>query len=81
MKITNVQEVEAFLKTADDCHGEVFMTDDAGNKYNIKSALTQYLVIGLLTKPNNSLELWCNEKEDKYRFLSFFAGHPHMLLD
>ena len=42
MKIKNVKDVETFLKVVNECEGEVTLTSVYGDKYNLKSTLTQY---------------------------------------
>ena len=77
MKLRNVEEVEEFLATVKECKGGVVLTSTEGDKYNLKSTLSQYIAIGqLLSERARELELWCDYKEDEGRFLKFFAEHP-----
>ena len=51
-----------------------------GDKYNLKSELSQYLAIGALLKEHgNWLELFCSQKEDEIHFFHFFAEHPEVV--
>ena len=43
MKIKNIKNVETFLEVVNGCKGEVTLTSVYGDKYNLKSALTQYV--------------------------------------
>ena len=47
------------------------------DRYNLKSALTQYIAIGaLLDNHGEDLELFCNNKLDEPLFLNFFYNNP-----
>lgn len=48
MKIKNIKNVETFLAVVNECKGEVTLTSVYGDKYNLKSALTQYVAIAAL---------------------------------
>ena len=41
MKIKNIKDVETFLKVVDECKGDVTLTSVYGDKFNLKSKLTQ----------------------------------------
>ena len=45
MKINKIEQVAEFLKTIDKCEGEVYLTSSFGDKYNLKSNLTEYVAI------------------------------------
>ena len=42
MKIKNLKDVETFLNVVNECKGDVTLTSQYGDKFNLKSALTQY---------------------------------------
>ena len=48
MKIKNIKDVETFLKVVNECEGEVTLTSIYGDKYNLKSTLTQYVAVAAL---------------------------------
>ena len=48
MKIKNIKNVETFLEVVNGCKGEVTLTSVYGDKYNLKSALTQYVAVAAL---------------------------------
>lgn len=48
MKIKNIKDVETFLKVVNECKGEVTLTSIYGDKYNLKSTLTQYVAVAAL---------------------------------
>lgn len=80
MKMSNISDVQDFLKTVDQCDGQVWMQSSYGDQYNMKSLLTQYLVIGELVKDHkNDLELFCELTSDECKFYDFFAKHPSVL--
>ena len=80
MKIKNIKNVETFLAVVNECKGEVTLTSVYGDKYNLKSALTQYVAVAaLLGDHGEELELWCTDKDDDKKFLKMFNEHPEML--
>ena len=79
MKLTKISQVEEFLAIVNSCKGEVWLTSQYNDKYNLKSALTQYIAIGaLLGEHGDELKLGCEYKEDEMKFLKFFFEHPEM---
>lgn len=80
MKIKNIKNVETFLAVVNECKGEVTLTSVYGDKYNLKSALTQYIAVAaLLGDHGEELELWCTDKDDEKKFFKMFNEHPEML--
>ena len=80
MKIKNIKNVETFLAVVNECKGEVTVTSVYGDKYNLKSALTQYVAVAaLLGDHGEELELWCTDKDDEKKFFKMFNEHPEML--
>lgn len=80
MKIKNIKNVETFLSVVNECKGEVTLTSVYGDKYNLKSALTQYVAVAALVGDyGEELELWCTDKDDEKKFLKMFSEHPEML--
>ena len=72
MKLTNIDEVNSLLRVVDECSGDVFITSAYGDKYNLKSKLSQYIAIGALLGHNaDELEIWCENKTDEERVLIF----------
>ena len=79
MKIKNIKNVETFLAVVNECKGEVTLTSVYGDKYNLKSALTQYVAVAaLLGDHGEELELWCTDKDDEKKFFKMFNEHPEM---
>lgn len=80
MKIKKLSQVNWFLGVANECNGDVWLTSSYGDKYNLKSALSQYLsVAALLSEKGDELELWCQNREDEERFYKLFNEHPEIL--
>lgn len=80
MKIKNIKNVETFLSVVNECKGEVTLTSVYGDKYNLKSALTQYVAVAALVGDHGEeLELWCTDKDDEKKFLKMFNEHPEMI--
>lgn len=79
MKLTNITQVKEFLKVADDCGGDVWLESPEGDKFNLKSKLSQYVAIGaLLSNHGDMLELYCSTKEDEYKFIDFLNSNVYM---
>lgn len=80
MKIRKIEDVNTFLKAVDQCKGDVTLTSQYGDKFNLKSKLTQYVAVAaLLGDHGDELELWCTDKEDEARFLKMFKEHPEIV--
>lgn len=80
MKLTKISQVEDFLTIVNTCKGDVTLTSQYGDKYNMKSLLTQYVAIGaLLGERGDELELFCSLKEDEAKFLKFFNENPEVI--
>lgn len=80
MEIKNIKDVETFLKIVDSCNGEVTLTSVYGDKFNMKSKLTQYVAVSaLLGEHGDELELWCSDKCDEEKFLKMFSDYPEMV--
>lgn len=80
MKIKNIKNVETFLAVVNECKGDVTLTSVYGDKYNLKSALTQYVAVAALVGDHGEeLELWCTDKDDEKKLLKMFNEHPEML--
>ena len=80
MKLKNIDQVHEFLTVVDECKGEVFLTSSFGDKFNLKSKLSQYIAVAaLLGQHGEELELWCDEKEDEAKMLDFLAEHRDLV--
>lgn len=80
MNIKNIDMVYDFLKAADKCKGEVYMTSIYGDKYNLKSKLSQFVAVAaLLSEHGDELELWCSNHADEEYFREYFQKYPDVL--
>lgn len=80
MKITNISEIEGFLSAVRKCHGDVYLLSLRGDKYNLKSELSQYIAIGaLLGERGRDLELFCEDKDDEVYFFQYFHDYPNVI--
>lgn len=79
MKITNIAQVEDFIKAVDKCDGEVWLESPYGDKLNLKSRFSQYIALGqLLGEHGEYLDLYCSEPNDKAYFFKYFADYPEV---
>ena len=77
MRLKNIEEVTDFLTTVDACKGDVWLESQYGDKFNLKSKLSQYIAMGaLLSDDHEILELFCSHKDDEQKFLKYFEEHP-----
>ena len=81
MKLRNLGEVNDLLKTVDQCRGVVWLSDDDGNRINLKSKLSQYVAVGmLLSDHGRDMDLFCEFAEDEAKFWLLLSDHPDMEL-
>ena len=79
MRIKNIKDVEVFLNVVKQCKGDVTLTSQYGDKFNLKSELSQYVAVAaLLGDHGDELELWCTDKSDETKFLEMFKDNPEM---
>lgn len=80
MRLTNITEVEAFKNAIEQCKGDVWLESNQGDRYNLKSSLSQYIALSaLLTIHGSELELFCQDTTDEHFFFEFFHKHPETL--
>lgn len=80
MKLTNINQIHSFLSIVDSCNGDVWLESKEGDKFNLKSPLSQYVAIGaLLSNHGEDLELYCGDREDESKFFEFFESNPEAL--
>lgn len=80
MKLTKITQVKEFLAIADSCESDVWLVSLQGDKYNLKSTLTQYVAMGaLLGEKGDELELFCDLPADEQKFLKWFNENPEVL--
>lgn len=77
MRLKNIEEVNAFLATVDQCNGDVWLQSQYGDKFNLKSKISQYIAMSALLRDKDEvLELFCAHKEDESKFLKYFEDYP-----
>ena len=80
MKLRNINDVNDFLAVVESCEGEVYLTSQYGDKFCLKSCMSRYIALGaLLGERGDELEIYCEYKDDEYKFLKFFEDHKHVL--
>lgn len=77
MKFTKLEEVNNFLRTVQECEGEVWLESPRGDRFVLKSVFSHYLAISaLLTEYGDQMELFCQLPEDELKFYAYFSKHP-----
>ena len=80
MKIRNITQLNGFIGTLNECTGHVWLESPEGDRYNLRSTLSQYIAYGkLLEERGDYLELFCSNSDDERRFFNFFYENPEIL--
>lgn len=80
MKITNKAQVDTFVNAIEQCKGNAYLFDLKGNQYNLKSFISRNIAVGkLLDKDGDTMELFCERREDELHFMKFFREYPTVL--
>jgi hypothetical protein len=80
MRLTNSKEIMEFRYAIAKCKGDVWLEDTEGNKFNLRSVISQYIALGeLLQDKGETLELFCSNPEDEGHFMKFFKNNPGAL--
>ena len=80
MRLTNSKEIFEFKLAIAHCKGEVWLESVEGDKFNLKSVVSQYLALGeLLQEHGKDLELFCQYPDDQNNFYKFFEENPEVL--
>ena len=77
MKFTNIKEVNEFLSVVDSCEGSVTLTSPYGDRFNLKSKLTQYVSLAKIFsngEMKNEIELICYNPEDINNLFEYMIG-------
>ena len=76
MKLTNVTNVDKLLKTIEGCEGKVELVTEEGERYNLKSKLSQYVsfvkVLSNCTIP--SIEIITSNHADAEKLMKFMIN-------
>lgn len=80
MKLKNINEIDGFITTVNSCEGSVWLESIYGDRYNLKSKLSQYIALGALLGVNgDNLELYCQLPEDERKFYEYFDKNPGVI--
>ena len=80
MKIKSAKNIKEFLAVANSCNGHVWLESHWGDRFNLKSELSQYVAAAaLIEEKGDYLELYCQLREDEEKFLKFFHENPGIL--
>ena len=73
MKITNLSNVEGFLKTVSECKGTVELVTKEGDRFNLKSELTKYVALTSFFKDSKipEMEVILSEPDDAVKIINF----------
>ena len=76
MTLTNVANVDKLLKTIEECEGKVEMVTEQGDRFNLKSKLSQYVsfvkVLANQTVP--SVEIITSNHSDAERLMKLMIN-------
>lgn len=74
MKLKNIEQVHDLIDVVNKCDGDVWLTSQYGDRYSLKSKLSQYIAIGaLLGEHGDELELFAANKDDEARLLEWLV--------
>ena len=77
MKFAKPIEVNEFLRTVENCKGEVWLESPNGDRFVLKSVFSRYIAMSaLLTEKSSELVLYCQFPEDEQLFFKYFDKHP-----
>ena len=75
MKLKTIEDVNAFTAAIDKCIGPVWLESIYGDRYQLKSKLSQYIAIGALLNDNtDDLELFASFHEDRSILMAFLSN-------
>ncbi|MDO4490969.1 MAG: hypothetical protein Q4B85_07890 [Lachnospiraceae bacterium] len=76
MRLKTLDQVDQFLKIVDSCKGNIYLTSKYGDRFNLRSKLSQFLAIHiLLDEQGDDFELHCIDYEDHDRLNSYLRTH------
>ena len=76
MTLTNVANVDKLLKTIEECEGKVEMVTEQGDRFNLKSKLSQYVsfVKVLANRTVPSIEIITSNHDDAEKLMKFMIN-------
>ena len=80
MLVKNLQDVKEFQSVLAKCQGEVWLESIYGDRYNLKSELSQYVAMAdLLRDKKGELELFASCREDEALLMGFLNSHKEKI--
>ena len=76
MKLTNVANVEKLLKAIEECEGKVELVTELGDRFNLKSKLSQYVsFVKILTNQTiPAIEIITSNHSDAERLMKLMIN-------
>lgn len=77
MRVQNIKNVEKFLDVINSCKGEVELLTTDGDRLNLKSKLSQFVLMTNIFGSNSSigeLELVAHEREDIDKIFNYLVN-------
>lgn len=73
MKLSNVKNIDGLFKIIEECKGKIELVSPEGDRINLKSKLSQYLVLANAVSDGyiKELELVAYEPDDVSRLIKF----------
>lgn len=72
MKLNKVENFDLFRETLKRCVGDVYLESQEGDRYNLKSTLSQYIALwALLRNDGHRLRLVCSDPAEAKLFSEF----------
>ncbi len=76
MKLKDATQVNDFLAAVNQCKEQVYLVSQYGDKFNLKSQLSQYIAIAaLVNQAGEDLELFCDSKEDEAIMMKYIMDN------
>ena len=80
MKFTKPIELNDFLRTVDECEGEVWFESPRGDRFVLKSVFSRYIAMSaLLTEKGDELLLYCQLAKDESKFFKYLDKYPDVI--
>lgn len=76
MKVTNIKDIETFLKVIDSCEGKVELHTGEGDRLNLKSTLCQYVSLAKIFSGGevSELEIVAHEPKDADKIFNYMMN-------
>lgn len=76
MHLLNIRDVDAFFKVIEQCKGTVELITDEGDRLNLKSKLSQYLIVADAFSHGkiDNIQIVAHEKEDSDRIYEYLIN-------